>query len=111
MFTMKKPPKKNTTTCLDHISKHQTVANPSISHGNVHLPLNSQEFIGGILRCKGPARAIDQVAMMAASCRQLFRGRVKAEGGGHLSNEKIPGWLGYIGDDSTQVYRDYIKPL
>ena len=27
------------------------------------------------------------------------------------SNEKIPGWLGYIGDDSTQVYRDYIKPL
>ena len=27
----------------------------------------SQEFIGGILRCKGPARAIDQVAMMAAS--------------------------------------------
>lgn len=24
-----------------------------------------EEFIGGILRCKGPARAIDQVAMMA----------------------------------------------
>ncbi|CAJ1453675.1 unnamed protein product, partial [Effrenium voratum] len=24
-----------------------------------------EEFIGGILRCRGPARAIDQVAMMA----------------------------------------------
>ncbi|CAK9051147.1 unnamed protein product, partial [Durusdinium trenchii] len=29
-----------------------------------------EEFIGGILRCKGPARAIDQVAMMA-DLRQL----------------------------------------
>ena len=24
-----------------------------------------------------------------------------------LSNEKNPGWLGYIGDYTTQVYRDY----
>ena len=24
-----------------------------------------------------------------------------------LSNETIPGWLGYIGDYTTQVYRDY----
>ena len=29
----------------------------------------------------------------------------------HLSNEKNPGWLGYIGDDTTQLYRDYNKPL
>ena len=27
------------------------------------------------------------------------------------SNEKKPGWLGYIGDYTTQVYRDYNKPL
>ena len=30
---------------------------------------------------------------------------------GHLSNEKNPGWLGYIGDYTTQLYRDYNKPL
>ena len=30
----------------------------------------------------------------------------------YLSNEKrAPGWLGYIGDDTTQLYRDYNKPL
>ncbi len=29
----------------------------------------------------------------------------------YLSNEKNPGWLGYIGDDTTQLYRDYNKPL
>ena len=28
-----------------------------------------------------------------------------------MSNEKHPGWLGYIGDYTTQVYRDYNKPL
>ena len=28
-----------------------------------------------------------------------------------LSNEKNPGWLGYIGDYTTQVYRDYNKAL
>ena len=28
------------------------------------------------------------------------------------SNEKrAPGWLGYIGDYTTQLYRDYNKPL
>ena len=29
----------------------------------------------------------------------------------HLSNEKNPGWLGDIGDYTTQLYRDYNKPL
>ena len=29
----------------------------------------------------------------------------------YLSNEKNPGWLGYIGDYTTQLYRDYNKPL
>ena len=29
----------------------------------------------------------------------------------HLSNEKNPGWLGYVGDYTTQLYRDYNKPL
>ena len=28
-----------------------------------------------------------------------------------LSNEKNPGWLSYIEDYTTQVYRDYYKPL
>ena len=27
-----------------------------------------------------------------------------------MSNEKKPGWLGYIVDYTTQVYRDYNKP-
>ena len=31
---------------------------------------------------------------------------------GQVSNEKKPGWLGYIGDYTTQLYRDYNnKPL
>ena len=29
----------------------------------------------------------------------------------HLSNENNPGCLGYIGDYTTQLYRDYNKPL
>ncbi len=29
----------------------------------------------------------------------------------HMSNEKNPGWLGYIGDYTTQLYRDYNTPL
>ena len=28
-----------------------------------------------------------------------------------MSNEKKPGCLGYIGDYTTQLYRDYDKPL
>ena len=28
-----------------------------------------------------------------------------------MSHEKNPGWLGYIGDYTTQLYRDYNKPL
>ena len=28
-----------------------------------------------------------------------------------LSNEKYLGWLGYIGDYTTQLYGDYNKPL
>ena len=30
---------------------------------------------------------------------------------GQLSNEKNLGRLGYIGDYTTQLYRDYSKPL
>ena len=29
----------------------------------------------------------------------------------YLSNEKNLGWLGYVGDYTTQLYRDYNKPL
>jgi len=29
----------------------------------------------------------------------------------NLSNETYPGWLGYKGDYTTQVFRDYDKPL
>ena len=29
----------------------------------------------------------------------------------YLSNEKNPGWLFDIGDYTTQLYRDYNKPL
>ncbi len=29
----------------------------------------------------------------------------------HASNEKNPGWLFYIRDYTTQLYRDYNKPL
>ena len=29
----------------------------------------------------------------------------------NMSHEKNPGWLGYIRDYTTQLYRDYNKPL
>ena len=29
----------------------------------------------------------------------------------YMSNEQNPGWLGYIGDYTTQLYRDSKKPL
>ena len=29
----------------------------------------------------------------------------------HVSNEKNLGWLGYIGDYTTQLYREYNNPL
>ena len=31
--------------------------------------------------------------------------------GFHMSNKKSPGWLGYTGDYTIQLYRDYDKPL
>ena len=37
--------------------------------------------------------------------------RVFLPRGNHLSHEKNPGWLGYIGDYTTQLYRDFNKPL
>ena len=33
------------------------------------------------------------------------------KGNTSTSNEKNPGWLGYVGDDTTQLYRDYNTPL
>ena len=35
----------------------------------------------------------------------------KSESTKHLSNEKNPGCLGYIGGFTIQLYRDYNKPL
>ena len=29
----------------------------------------------------------------------------------YMSNEKSTGWLGYIGDYTTQLYRDFKNPL
>ena len=29
----------------------------------------------------------------------------------HMSHEESPGWLDYIGDYTTQLYRDYNKRL
>ena len=35
----------------------------------------------------------------------------KSHAGNHLSNENNLGCLGYFGDYTTQLYRDYNKPL
>ena len=29
----------------------------------------------------------------------------------HMSSVENPGWLGYIGDYTTQLYGDYNKPI
>ena len=48
---------------------------------------------------------------------EVFLGWCKDESADHIfikshgSSEKNPGWLGYIGDYITQLYRDYNKPL
>ena len=39
------------------------------------------------------------------------RGKSVAVAVFHLSHEKFPGCLGYIGDYTTQLYADYSKPL
>ena len=48
-------------------------------------------------------------------CHEHFRGPTSLPGFLFpwipLSHEKNPGWLGYIGDYTTQLYRDYNKPL
>ena len=48
-----------------------------------------------------------------AQCMAYLSTRLGSLGGTavHLSQEKNPGWLGYIGDYTTQLYRDYNKPL
>ena len=44
--------------------------------------------------------------------RTLWDTRTRWGPKNQLSNEKrAPGWLGYMGDYATQVYRDYNKPL
>ncbi len=40
-----------------------------------------------------------------------LKGWGRKQKAGHVSNEKKPGSLVYIGDYTTQVYRDYNKPL
>ena len=57
------------------------------------LPYVADEFIH-IHSCSFPIRAKSNPAFVW-----------------HLNNEKNPGWLGYIEDYTTQVYRDYNKPL
>ena len=42
---------------------------------------------------------------------QVGRGMTHNMSSDQLSNEKKPGCLGYIGDYTTQLYRDYNKPL
>ena len=41
----------------------------------------------------------------------MFLEAREISGENQLSNEKNLGWLGYIGDYTTQLYRDYNKPL
>ena len=46
------------------------------------------------------------------SSRSMANGRFGSQWSlNYLSNEKNPGWLGYIEDYTTQLYRDMNKPL
>ena len=58
------------------------------------------------------AGLIDQTAQLAPS-QDVDNNAEQSPAGGknHVSNEKNLGWLGYIGDYTTQLYRDYNKPL
>ena len=49
-----------------------------------------------------------QVMMDEVSRRIMFAAKqIHIE----VCHEKNPGWLGYIADYTTQLYRDYNKPL
>ena len=48
--------------------------------------------------------------------KKMKRSRIESPGiiisnQNHMSNEKNLGWLGHIGDYTTQLYRAYNKPL
>ena len=49
--------------------------------------------------------AVQLLAILPGIRRELMEGK------NELSHEKNPGWLFYIRDYTTQLYRDYNKPL
>ena len=51
------------------------------------------------------------LVLLKPSLQYIWAVRKVVDKGIHLSNEKNPGCLGYIRDYTTQVYRDYDKPL
>ena len=53
-------------------------------------------------------RFVDRPTWLAGTSQLLIGDTSEIHG---LSNEKNPGGLGFIGDYSTQLYRDYNKPL
>ena len=50
--------------------------------------------------------ASDWAHLPSVSRNQAWHGQ-----GIFLSNENYPGWLGYVGDYTTQLYGDFNKPI
>ena len=53
------------------------------------------------------------IDLASAGMAVLWMHRVGQDGSpkNYMSHEKNPGWLGYIGDYTTQLYKDYDRPL
>ncbi len=77
------------------------------------LTMVINHFLNGmILQVSCPSVCWIQFSLMSFKEDNLifnhFLNHIQEE---HMSHEKTPGWLGYIGDCTTQLYGDYNKPL
>ena len=58
-----------------------------------------------------PCSEITSLSLGILWCLLVNTSMTEADGGPQLSHEKNPGWLGFIGDYTIQLYGDYNKPL
>ena len=66
------------------------------------------DFSSGVeLELKSGKSLLGRIPCIVGASSDLSQGHLKQ----HVSNEKNPGWLGYIGHYTTQWYGDYNKPL
>ncbi len=87
---------------------------PRLPNGSRYFhPLQPQDLARWAADPETPAVKKVKVPEVETSLLKLEGDLASRQATSHeVSNEKrAPGWLGYIGGDTTQLYRDYNKPL